>query len=70
MEDSREIQFREIQKIVDACIQHDYKTMVDAFSLKKEYLNESQLKDYLRGCCEITADLLRFAFYPYGYGAS
>ena len=48
MEDSREIQFREIQKIVDACIQHDYKTMVDAFSLKKEYLNESQLKDYLR----------------------
>ena len=39
MEDSREIQFREIQKIVDACIQHDYKTMVDAFSLKKEYLH-------------------------------
>ncbi|MFK2420489.1 hypothetical protein ACIXOI_15630 [Bacteroides fragilis] len=48
MEDSREIQFREIQKIVDACIQHDYKTVIDAFSLKEEYLNESQLKDYLR----------------------
>ncbi len=48
MEDSREIQFRKIQKIVDACIQHDYKTVIDAFSLKKEYLNESQLKDYDR----------------------
>lgn len=48
MEDCREIQFREIQKIVDACIQHDYKTVIDAFSLKGEYLNESQLKDYLR----------------------
>lgn len=48
MEDCREIQFREIQKIVDGCIQHDYKTVIDAFSLKGEYLNESQLKDYLR----------------------
>lgn len=48
MEDCREIQFREIQNIVDACIQHDYKTVIDAFSLKGEYLNESQLKDYLR----------------------
>lgn len=48
MEDNREIQFREIQEIVDACILHDYKAVIDAFSLKKEYLNESQLKDYLR----------------------
>ncbi|EKA79430.1 hypothetical protein PDM24_10870 [Bacteroides fragilis] len=44
MEDCCEIQFREIQKIVDACIQHDYKTVIDAFSLKEEYLNESHIK--------------------------
>ena len=60
MEDSREIQFRKIQKIVDACIQLDYKTVIDAFSLKKEYLNESQLKDYLRQeIFRITEDVVR-----------
>ena len=39
---------REIQKILDSCIAHDYKTKVDALFLKREYLTQAQLKDYLR----------------------
>ena len=40
--------FREIQKILDSCIAHDYKTKVDALFFKREYLTQAQLKDYLR----------------------
>ena len=48
MENHIENNFREIQKILDSCIAHDYKTKVDALFLKREYLTQVQLKDYLR----------------------
>ena len=48
MENHIETNFREIQKILDSCIAHDYKTKVDALFLKREYLTQVQLKDYLR----------------------
>lgn len=48
MENHIETNFREIQKILDSCIAHDYKTKVDALFLKHEYLTQAQLKDYLR----------------------
>ncbi len=48
MENHIETNFRDIQKILDSCIDHDYKTKVDALSLKREYLTQAQLKDYLR----------------------
>lgn len=48
MENHMENNFREIQKILDSCIAHDYKTKVDALFLKHEYLTQAQLKDYLR----------------------
>ena len=37
MENHIETNFREIQKILDSCIAHDYKTKVDALFLKREY---------------------------------
>ena len=43
-----ETNFRDIQKILDSCIEHDYKAKVSALSLKREYLTQAQLKDYLR----------------------
>ena len=48
MENHIETNFREIQKILASCIAHDYKTKVDALFLKREYLTQAQLKDYLR----------------------
>lgn len=48
MENHIENNFREIQKILDSCIAHDYKTKVDALFLKREYFTQAQLKDYLR----------------------
>ena len=48
MENHIETNFREIQKILDSCIAHDYKTKVAALFLKREYLTQAQLKDYLR----------------------
>ncbi|MDC2181633.1 hypothetical protein [Bacteroides thetaiotaomicron] len=48
MENHIETNFREIQKILDSCIAHDYKAKVDALFLKREYLTQAQLKDYLR----------------------
>lgn len=48
MENHMENNFREIQKILDSCIAHGYKTKVDALFLKREYLTQAQLKDYLR----------------------
>lgn len=48
MENHIETNFREIQKILDSCIAHDYKTKVDALFFKREYLTQVQLKDYLR----------------------
>ena len=48
MENHIETNFRGIQKILDSCIAHDYKTKVDALFLKREYLTQAQLKDYLR----------------------
>lgn len=48
MEDNREATFREIQKIIDSCIAHDYDRMANALVLKREYLTVPQLKEYLR----------------------
>ena len=48
MENHMETNFREIQKILDSCIAHDYKIKIDALFLKREYLTQAQLKDYLR----------------------
>lgn len=48
MEDYREIQFRNIQRIIDTCIHRDHKQAVDVLRLKGEYLNKTQWKDYLR----------------------
>lgn len=48
MEDSRETTFREIQKIVDSCIAHDYAVLTNALMLKREYLTKVQFKEYLR----------------------
>lgn len=48
MENHIEANFRAIQKILDSCVAHDYKTKVDALFLKREYLTKAQLKDYLR----------------------
>ena len=42
MENHIETNFREIQKILDSCIAHDYKTKVDALFLKREYLTQAQ----------------------------
>ena len=47
MENHIETNFREIQKILDSCIAHDYKTKVDALFLKREYLTQAQLKEYV-----------------------
>ena len=38
MENHIETNFREIQKILDSCVSHGYKTKVDALFLKREYL--------------------------------
>ena len=46
MENHIETNFREIQKILDSCVSHGYKTKVDALFLKREYLTQAQLKDY------------------------
>lgn len=48
MEDFRETNIKEIQKILDNCIAHEYKKKVNALSLRYEYLTQAQLKDYLR----------------------
>ena len=48
MENHIEANFRAIQRILDSCVAHDYKTKVDALFLKREYLTKAQLKDYLR----------------------
>ena len=48
MENHIEANFRAIQKILDSCVAHDYKTKVDALFLKREYLTKAQIKDYLR----------------------
>ena len=45
MENHIETNFREIQKILDSCVSHGYKTKVDALFLKREYLTQAQLKD-------------------------
>ena len=39
MENHIETNFREIQKILDSCIAHDYKTKVDALFLKRAEFN-------------------------------
>lgn len=48
MEDCREVAFKEIQKIVDSCIVHDYDRLINALALKRGYLTIPQLKEYLR----------------------
>ncbi len=44
MENHIETNFREIQKILDSCVSHGYKTKVDALFLKREYLYASPAK--------------------------
>ena len=46
MENHIETNFREIQKILDSCIAHDYKTKVDALFLKREYLTKALCNQY------------------------
>lgn len=78
MENHIETNFREIQKILDSCIAHDYKTKVDALSLKREYLTQAQLKDYLRQeIFRVTEDIVAIQqkyrvlqYYCTGYGYS
>ena len=70
MENHIETNFREIQKILDSCIAHDYKTKVDALFLKREYLTQAQLKDYLRGYCSYSTKISCTAIYCTGYGYS
>ena len=46
MENHMENNFREIQKILDSCIAHDYKTKVDALFLKREYLGSAEISGW------------------------
>lgn len=48
MEDYREQNIREIQKILDSCIAQEYRKKVHALDLKQEYLTKEQMKEYLR----------------------
>lgn len=48
MEDCREKNFREIQKLLDGCIAYEYDKMIRAFALKREYFTKEQVREYLR----------------------
>ena len=48
MEDCREKNFREIQKLLDGCIAYGYDKIIRALTLKREYFTKEQVKEYLR----------------------
>ena len=48
MEDCREKNFREIQKLLDDCIAYEYDKMIRALTLKREYFTKGQVREYLR----------------------
>ena len=48
MEDCREKNFREIQKLLDGCIAYEYDKIIHALTLKREYFTKEQVKEYLR----------------------
>ena len=48
MEDCREKNFREIQKLLDGCIAYGYDKIIRALTLKCEYFTKEQVKEYLR----------------------
>ena len=48
MEDCREKNFREIQKLLDGCIAYEYDKMIRSLTLKREYFTKEQLREYLR----------------------
>lgn len=48
MEDFREKNFREIQKLLDGCIAYEYDKMIRALTLKREYFTKEQVRGYLR----------------------
>lgn len=54
MENHIEANFRAIQKILDSCVAHDYKTKVDALFLKREYLTKAQIKGLTRNFLGVT----------------
>ena len=48
MEDFRETNFKKIQQLLDKCVAHEYGMKTNALALKREYLTEAQMKDYIR----------------------
>lgn len=48
MEDFRETNFKKIQLLLDKCVAHEYGMKTNALALKREYLTEAQMKDYIR----------------------
>ena len=48
MEDCREKNFREIQKLLDGCIAYEYDKTIRALTLKREYFTKEQMREYLR----------------------
>jgi len=43
-----EKQFKQLQKLIDQCVKHDYDVLEKALSLKKDYLSAEQRPDYIR----------------------
>lgn len=48
MEDFRETNFKKIQQLLDKCVAHEYGMKINALALKREYLTEAQMNDYIR----------------------
>lgn len=48
MKDFRETNFKKIQQLLDKCVAHEYGMKTNALALKREYLTEAQMKDYIR----------------------
>lgn len=48
MKDFRETNFKKIQQLLDKCVAHEYGMRTNALALKREYLTEAQMKDYIR----------------------
>ena len=48
MEDFRETNFKKIQQLLDKCVAHEYGMKTNALALKREYLTEAQMNDYIR----------------------
>lgn len=48
MKDFRETNFKKIQQLLDKCVAHEYGMKTNALALKREYLTEAQMNDYIR----------------------